>query len=182
MPRKSYTTADLRRVLVDSIEAVRSGGMKADQAMGIVKLAGQINETFKVEIALAHAARERGAKTLDMGSLVVCEHDVAETLPEPAKPALLAPETEREPEQEEEEEEARPARRTAGDSPQTALILRILANAGRPLTPSEVHDAIPSDQPLITVAAVRMTIDRLHAQARVSRIDAEGKRAAYQLA
>lgn len=62
------TTGELREILVDTIEQLRSGVMKPDVANAICKLAQQANNGFQIEINAMREMRAMGIKAKDVGS------------------------------------------------------------------------------------------------------------------
>ena len=67
------TTDDLRAFLANAMEQVESGAMDTDKARTLVKLAGQINESFYSEVKIARVLHEIGLlkKDQSFGALMI---------------------------------------------------------------------------------------------------------------
>lgn len=70
---KQLTTADLRKILFETIEGLRSGEIETDDAKAIAILSGRIIDTAKMEIdyALACARIDSGKSEVSLGPVLL---------------------------------------------------------------------------------------------------------------
>lgn len=66
---KIETTGDLRQFLCASINAVANGTMDTEKARNIVKMAGQVNESFYSEVKVIKTQMEMGEEAKSLGEL-----------------------------------------------------------------------------------------------------------------
>jgi hypothetical protein len=76
---------ELRRLLVDAIDDLKTGKLKANDAKAIAALAGQVNLSLQVELNMRVAA---AAQKIDAEGSVEVAADKPEQLPPPAPPNL----------------------------------------------------------------------------------------------
>jgi len=68
---KITTTGELRSFLCSTLNGISNGTIDADKARNIVKIAGQINESFYAEVKVARLKIDLDTEIADVGELKI---------------------------------------------------------------------------------------------------------------